>query len=50
VTTLCKHCYQPIVKYSRPDTHWENIGDDDQWVHTSPHPPHKPEPQWEDGR
>jgi len=46
--TDCKHCGLKIVKYSRDGTDWENIGDDDQWVHLSPHGPHKAEPEWMD--
>ena len=36
----------PIVKYSSDATDWDRLGDDDQWVHTSPHAPHKAEPDW----
>jgi len=46
--TNCKHCGLEIVKYSRGDVDWENIGDDDQWVHMSPHGAHVAEPEWKD--
>lgn len=44
--TECKHCGQEIIKYSSDATDWDRLGDDDQWVHTSPHGPHKAEPDW----
>ena len=45
----CKHCGKAIVRYTR-DGNWDMIGDDDPWMHISPHGPHKAEPADEDNR